>query len=178
MHSEIAREGLSSTTSNGWEKLAEVHMTLYMMAVTRVEVPDYRKGLTHIQEWWKLHRGVGISKIDHCYGLSKFAICYNGLGQVVDAARTIIKIAEVAQTLTPADCIDRDVVGAIEYLQLEIAKLSKLEVFSDPRTVFRSDGLGELGLKEKAMMHQIVTQAKKTQKDKTWKRRMKRHSKR
>lgn len=166
MQSEIAREGLSSTTSNGWEKLAEVHMKLYMMAVTRAKVPDYRKGLTHIQEWWKLHLGVGISKRDHCDGLFKFAICYNGLGQVADAARTIIKIAEVAQTLTPADCIDGDVVTTIESLQLEIAKLSKLEVFSDPQIVFfRSGGLGELGLKEKVMMHQIVTQAKKTQKD-------------
>ncbi|KAK1755543.1 hypothetical protein QBC47DRAFT_322355 [Echria macrotheca] len=166
MQPEIAREGLSSTTSNGWEKLAEVHMTLYMMAVLRAKVPDYRKGLTHIQEWWKLHRGVGISKRDHCYGLLKFAACYNGLGQIVDLARTVIKIAEVARTLTPADCVQGEVVAAVEYLQLEIAKFSKLDVFLDPRVVFfRSDGLGELSIKEKVMVHQIVTQAKQTQQD-------------
>jgi hypothetical protein len=52
-------------------------------------------------------------------------------------------------------------------MQLEIAKLSKLDVFSDPRIVFfRSEGFEELGLKERVMMHQIVTQTKKTQEDK------------
>jgi hypothetical protein len=168
VQAEIAREALSSTTSTGWEKMAELHMYMYMLAVQRAgDSPDYKKGLTHLNEWWKLHRGVGVPKREQCAGLLKFAVCHHGLDQVADAARSVIKLVNIAKTFEPFDCVEGDITAAHEWFYGEMAKFDKLCVFLDPKVVFfSSPGVAELSLKERVMMHQIMTRAKEVERDK------------
>ncbi|KAJ4285993.1 hypothetical protein N0V88_008180 [Collariella sp. IMI 366227] len=158
---EMAREALSSTTGIGWERLADLHMYQYMLAVSRVDRPDYRKGLTHLNEWWRLHQGVGVSKRDQCYGLIKFAGCYHRLNQPIDAARTVIRLVEVGKTMGPADCVHGIVSAAHHWLYQSIMKLDKLHIFLDSKVVFSNQpGVAELSLEERVKMHQIMTRAK------------------
>lgn len=168
IQAEIARESLSSTTSTGWEKLADLHMYMYMLAVPRAEggIPDYRKGLTHLNEWWKLHRGVGVPTLERCYGYLKYVTCYHGLGRIADAARSAIKLVETGKTLEPRDCHDGNLSAAKEWLYKEMAKFDRLHIFLDPQVVFsRSPGVAELSLAERVMMHQIMTKAKEAEND-------------
>ncbi|KAL2135253.1 hypothetical protein VTI74DRAFT_9238 [Chaetomium olivicolor] len=166
MRAEMAREALSSTTGMGWQRLADLHMYLYTLAVSRTERPDYRKGLAHLNEWWKLHQGVGVSKRDRCYGLMNFATCYHELDQVADAARSVIKLIKVGQTLGPEDCIGGDVSAAHHWLYGSIVKLDKLHVFLDPRVIFsKTHGVVELCLAERVMMYQIMTRAKEDERE-------------
>jgi hypothetical protein len=161
IQAEIAREALSSTSGTGWQRLAELHMFSHTLAVSRAAQPDYRKGLTHLKEWWKLHQGVGVSKMDLCYGHLKFVTCYHELDQLTDASRSVIKLVETGQTLCPADCMEGDVPGAQRWLHEQIAKFEKLHCFLDPAVVFsRAPSVAALSLRERVMMHQIITNAK------------------
>jgi phage terminase large subunit-like protein len=167
VQAEMAREALSSTTSTGWEKLADLHMYMHMLVVMRAEKPDYGKGLMHLQEWWRLHRGAGMPKKDVAFGFMKIATCYSGLGRLADAARAIIKVAGVLRALEPSDCIDGDVVGEREWILERIAGYEELQVFLSPMIVFStSSEVAELSLKERLTMHRIMTKAKKTEKAK------------
>jgi hypothetical protein len=169
IEAEIAREERSSTTSRGWQRLADLHRYMYMLAVTRAEEPDYKKGLTHLKEWLRLHQGSNmseVSRVDQCHGWIKFATCYHELGQLADAARSVIKLVQTGQTITPADCNDGDVSKAYTFLYDTIAKFKRLEVFADPRIIFsKSPGVADLSLKERVMMHQIMTKTKEVEQE-------------
>ena len=158
----MKREALTSTTSTGWKKLADNHMRMYKLVVIEAENPDYKQGLTHLQEWWKQHLGVGVSKMDQCYGYLKFATCYHGLGRVAEAARSVIKVVKIGQSFGPADCIGGDTTATNEFLYRQFAKFDKLDVFLDSGVA--SPGVPELSLKERAMMHRIITSAKEVEK--------------
>ncbi|KAG7284484.1 hypothetical protein NEMBOFW57_010859 [Staphylotrichum longicolle] len=161
IRTEIAREALSSTTGTGWQKLAELHMYSYTLAVTRAAQPDYKKGLTHLKEWWRLHQGVGVPKMDLCYAHLKFATCYLELDDLAEAARSVIKLVETGQVLSPADCLEGDVSGTQRWLHEQVARFEKLHCFLDPAVLFsRAPGIAALSLREKVMMHQIATNAK------------------
>ncbi|KAF5697688.1 CHAT domain-containing protein [Fusarium globosum] len=72
LRKEVAREALSSTTNTGWQRLAELHMLSYMSAVKETAEPDYKKGLTHLNEWWNLHQGQEMSKRSQCCAIIDF----------------------------------------------------------------------------------------------------------
>jgi hypothetical protein len=169
IQAEIAREELSSTTGRGWQRLADLHRYMYMLTVTRAEEPDYKKGLTHLKEWLRLHQGSNmseVSKVDQCHGWIKFATCYHALGQLAEAARSVIKLVQTGQTITPADCTDGDVSKAHTFLYDSIAKFKKLDVFLDPSVVFSGlRGVAALSLKERVMMHQIMSKSKEVEQE-------------
>ncbi|KAK4186668.1 CHAT domain-protein [Podospora australis] len=166
MQAEMAREAMSSTSNTGWEKQAELHMTMHALAM-QGDSPDYKRGLLHLDEWWKQHRGIGVSRRDQAYGFLKFLTCYHGLGRLSDAARAAIRITEIIQTFQPVDVVEGDVGAGREWFLEQIAQFERLEVFLDPKIVFSlAPGVRELVLKEKVMMYQIVTQAKEVEKTK------------
>lgn len=157
----IQREALSSTASTGWESLSDIHMQMYGFAVTRNDNPDYKKGLTHLNEWWKQHKGIGIPKRDICFGHLKFAVCYNGLNRITEAARAVIKCAQAVPTMTTADCADGDSVkGFSEWLHGQFASLDKLDIFQDPKIIISVPStMSELLWQERSAIHQIMKKA-------------------
>lgn len=102
----LQREARCSDTSSGWQNLAQIHMQLYGLAVMQSDNPDYRKGIQHLDEWWKLHQGVGISKQEICYGNLKYATCYDGLKMPGEAGRAVLKAMELFP-MTEADLVYR-----------------------------------------------------------------------
>jgi hypothetical protein len=102
----LQREARSSDMSSGWQNLAQLHMQLYGLAVMQSDNPDYRKGIQHLDEWWKLHQGVGISKQELCYGNLKYATCYDGLKMPGEAGRAVLKAMELLP-MTEADLVYR-----------------------------------------------------------------------
>ncbi|KAJ9649254.1 hypothetical protein H2199_000028 [Coniosporium tulheliwenetii] len=162
----VQREALSSTASTGWKNLANLHMHMYALAVTQNDRPDYKKGLTHLEEWWKQHRGIDVAKRYLCYGHLKFATCYNGLNRVAEAARAVIKCAQIVPTVAIADCADGDSVeGFSEWLHEQFTPLDKLDIFLDPRVVFSAPAsVAELSWQERVVLHQIMKKAQEAKK--------------
>ena len=158
----IQREALSSTDSTGWASLADIHMQMYALAVTRNDNPDYRKGLTHLIEWWKQHGGINVPKRHLCFGHLKFAICYNGLSRVVDAARAAIECARIVPTMTTADCAEGDSVeGFAEWLFMQFSSLEALIIFLDPKVASAAPPttVAELSRQERVEIHGIIKKA-------------------
>ncbi|KAE9378275.1 hypothetical protein N431DRAFT_452391 [Stipitochalara longipes BDJ] len=160
MNYSLQREAPSSTSSTGWESLAELHMFQYGIAMKSPDKPDYKKGLAHLQEWWKLHQGVSMWKQDQVWGLLKLATCYHGVGQIVEAAREIIKCIEIGQGMGPTDCMDGKVENAHRHIYQEVVKLHQLDVFLDANVLFsRSPAIAALSLKERLQLSQIMKTA-------------------
>ena len=159
-------EALSSTVSTGWENLSDIHMQMYALAVMRNDKPDYKKGLTHLNEWWKQHKGIDVPKRDICFGLLKFATCYNGLNRVTEAARAVIKCAQVIPNMTTADCADGDNVARFsESLHEQFASLDRLDIFQDPKIIILVPPIvSELLWQERTAIHQIMKKAKEAKK--------------
>jgi hypothetical protein len=160
LRTQIAREALSSTTSTGWQRLAELHMTLYYLALKGTAEPDYKKGLTHLSEWWKLHEGQSMPKRSECNALIEFARCYHGLDQLVDASRAVIKLVQVGKSMRPSDCPEKDVSATHDWLYETIFGFDKLHVFLDPNAIFSAPPGVTLGWGDRVIMHQIMTEAK------------------
>ncbi|KAL8994420.1 MAG: hypothetical protein Q9169_005607 [Polycauliona sp. 2 TL-2023] len=157
----MQREALSSTTSTGWENISNIHMQMYAHAVMRDDQPDYKKGLTHLTEWWKQHNGIHVPKRDLCYGHFKFATCHNGLDKVAEAARAVIACAEIIPTMTIADAAHGDTVeGFSEWLHDQFASLDRLEIFCDPKSVGSDPAVAsELMRGERVAIHQVMKKA-------------------
>jgi hypothetical protein len=156
------KEAPSSTTSTGWENLAELHMFQYGLAMKSPDGPDYKKGLAHLQEWWKLHQGVSMWKQDQVWGLLKLATCYHGVGQLVEAGREIIKCIQIGQRMGPTDCMDGVVENAHRHIYQEIVKLTKLDIFLDPNIlVSKSPAIAALSLKERLQLCEVMQSAHK-----------------
>jgi hypothetical protein len=165
LQAEIKREALSSTAGTGWSQLANLHMAMYLLAVTMADKPDYEKGLTHLNELCKLQEGNAVAKREKCSVLIYFAVCHDGLGQVADAARSVIKLVQIGKTMSPDDLIDEDVSATHRWMYSAIFELEKLHIFLDPKVIFAflrhaSPGVAELWFTERALMHQIMTSAK------------------
>jgi hypothetical protein len=162
MNYSLQKEAPSSTTSTGWENLAELHMFQYGLAMKSPDGPDYKKGLAHLQEWWKLHQGVSMWKQDQVWGLLKLATCYHGVGQLVEAGREIIKCIQIGQCMGPTDCMDGVVENAHRHIYQEIAKLTKLDIFLDPNIlVSKSPAIVALSLKERFQLWEVMQSAHK-----------------
>lgn len=160
VNSSVHREAPSSVTSTGWENIAELHMYHYGLAVMRTDKPDYKKGLTHLQEWWRLHQGIDIWKQDQVWGLLKLAACYHALGHIAEACREVIKCVEIGQRMGPDDCLDSNVAAAHRHIYEMVADLDQLEVFLDPMVIFsQSPRIAELSLKERVQLQQIIRTA-------------------
>ena len=156
----LKREAPSSTNSTGWENLAELHMYQYGLAMKSPDKPDYKKGLAHLQEWWKLHQGVSMWKHDQVWGLLKIATCYHGVGKLVEAGREIIKCIKLGQTMVPTDCMDGIVVNAHRHIYHEIVKLCQLDIFLNPKVIVsRSPAIAALSLRERLQLSQIMEAA-------------------
>ncbi|KAL8668378.1 MAG: hypothetical protein Q9168_006989 [Polycauliona sp. 1 TL-2023] len=164
----MQREALSSTTSTGRGNLSDMHMHMYELAVTRNDDPDYKKGLTHLTEWWKQHKGINVPTRDLCNGHFKFAVCHHGLGNVAETARAVIKCAQVARTMTTADCAHGDhVEGFSECLHDQFASLDKLDIFADPKTIVTVHPIvSELLPRERIAISQIMKKAREARKAK------------
>ncbi|OAQ59803.1 CHAT domain-containing protein [Pochonia chlamydosporia 170] len=165
---ELAREALSSTTSTGWQRLAELHMGMYMVAVTEAAEPDYKKGLTHLKEWWKLHEHRAMSPRSRCCALIDLAACHHGLGQVAETSRAVIQLIQVGQSMVPTDCLKGDVEATHNWLYKTIFGFRKLHVFLDVKAAIlpSTTDVAQLTFPERAMMYQIMTRAKDRQRHK------------
>jgi hypothetical protein len=160
MNFSMQREAPSSTTSTGWENLAGVHMFQYGLAMMPPDKPDYKKGLAHLQEWWKLHQGISMWKQDQVWGLLKLTTCYHGLGRIAEAGREVIKCVEVGQGMGPKDCMDGNVESAHRHIYNDVVKLHHFDVFLDPAVLFsRAPEIAGLSLKERVALCQIVKEA-------------------
>lgn len=158
---EMKKEALSSTTSTGSERLAELHLRMYGFAVKEAAEPDYKKGLTHLREWWKLQPEGRMTPKTQCSALIDFMKCYHGLGRVEDTARAAIDLVQVGERVVPADCSQGEFEATHRCLYLTIFGLDKLHVFLDPNVVVSgSPSVAGLTFVERARMHQIMIQAK------------------
>jgi hypothetical protein len=159
----IQRDALDSTSATKWENLASNHMMLYAIAVESGGAPDYKKGLLHLTHWWEQHQGIGISKMNLCHGHDKFAVCYNGLDRVVDAAREVIKIVQIIPTMTRADLPPEEghtVEGFDDWQHRQFVRFDKLDMFLDQNTFLSCPAsVAGLSLKERFQMHIIMKKA-------------------
>lgn len=159
MQAEFAREALSSTQNTGWQHLSRMHINMYRLAVESTP-PDYRAALAHLEEDWNQHRGVGMPKMQECYAHLRFATCYHALGQIADAARSVIKVYQVADGLNPGDVPTGNVAGVQEWLCEQIVGMEALRVFLRRRAVlFNTPQAAGLGLRERLRMRTIMGMA-------------------
>lgn len=99
LSSMLAQESLSSNASTNWERLADVHLTLYNLAVVNTDKPDYKNGLVHLDEMWKLHHGIGVLKRQLCHQHLQYAQCYNALGRTGEAGKAMLEVVVAAPDL-------------------------------------------------------------------------------
>ncbi|KAF3916476.1 hypothetical protein ABW20_dc0100442 [Dactylellina cionopaga] len=167
LKSSFQREALSSTESTGWESLADLHMLMYMHVVVGSDPPDYKKGLTHLEEWWKQHHGINIPRRELIYGHMNSATCYNGLHQVPKAARSVIDCVTVCGKLTTSDLAsDESIEEFIDWMFRELGKLDQLEIFLDTETiVWVSKIIADLPLQERLTLHGIIKRCRIVKKE-------------
>ncbi len=98
--------------------------------------------------------------MDQCKALIHSAACYHALDQLAAAAKSVIKLVQLAVTLSPADCLSGDVQAAYAFVKESIAKLTKLHVFLDSTSLASPPpGMEELSCDERQIIHRAVTSA-------------------
>ena len=160
MQSELEREALSSTQNTGWEHLASTHLNLYRLAVEKTP-PDHRAAVTHLKEHWNQHQGIGMPKMQQCHAHLRFATCYHALGQIADAARSVVTLYQVADELTPADVPTGNVAGVQAWLCEQIVNMDRLHIFLRRRSIlFKTPETLGLGLRDRLRMRMVMASAK------------------
>lgn len=106
-------------------------------------------------------------KRDLCFDHLKFAICYNGLSRIVDAARAAIECARIVPTMTTANCAEDDSVeGSVDGLFMQFASLEALIIFLDSKVASAAPPttVAELSRQERVEIHGIIKKAHEAKK--------------
>ncbi|KAL8380763.1 hypothetical protein RB595_005175 [Gaeumannomyces hyphopodioides] len=165
----LEREAPDSTSSGGWKRLAELHHGLYVMAVPWEDVSarDYRRGLRHLDEYWRLVRDQpDVPNRELVYTFVKYAVCYNGIGRVVDAARAVLTAAPlVPLTVEAGECVNEmDAEEFDTWVYGRFAELDHLDVFLDRQNLAHPPKeVEEMSFTERSSMLDVMTRAKHIQ---------------
>ncbi|EJT79452.1 hypothetical protein GGTG_04536 [Gaeumannomyces tritici R3-111a-1] len=168
----LEREAPSSTSSSGWKRLAELHHDLYFMAVPWEDASarDYHKGLRHLDEYWRLLQNEpNVPNREMVYTFVKYAVCYNGIGRVLDAARAVLKaVPLVPLTVHAGECVNEmDAEEFDAWVYQRFAELNHLDVFLDWQNLAHPPReVEEMSLAERSSMFVVMTRAKQIQRGK------------
>ncbi|KLU89524.1 hypothetical protein MAPG_08495 [Magnaporthiopsis poae ATCC 64411] len=170
----LTREAPSSTTSSGWKRLAELHHDMYFMAVPWEDpsARDYHKGLRHLDEYCRLLQGGRAEDVPNrelAYTFVKYAVCYNGIGRVVDAVRAVLRaVPLVSQAIASGECVDdMDAEEFDRWVYARFSELESLDVFLDRQNLAHPPKeVEEMTFMERSSMFVVMTRAKQIQQEK------------
>jgi len=165
-------EAPTSTNSGGWKRLAEIHSALFRVAVPWEDVAarDYRKGLRHLDEYWRLLEGESdVPSRQLVYVLVDYAVCYNGIGRVLHASRAVLRaVPLVGRAVQAGECVNQmDAEEFDAWVYERFAELHHLDVFLDRQILTHPPaGVEGLNLMERSFMLVVMTRAKQIQQGK------------
>ncbi|KAL8364873.1 hypothetical protein RB595_003924 [Gaeumannomyces hyphopodioides] len=170
----LEREGPHSTSSGGWERLAETHVVLYFAAVPweDEDARDYLKGLRHLDEYWGLLRGEGLDAVpkrELVYTFVKYAVCYNGVGRVADAARAVLTAVPLVPLAVEAgECVNQMDAEEFDFwVYQRFAELGRLDIFLSRSVVANPpEEVRGMSIMERSFMLVVMTRAKQIQREK------------